>query len=149
MKLEVELGTDLVVPGQEVAVHVHVREGGPSRALALTISFYEQTRDFTVVPLRVSDIVHRGDLDTGQTVTSTFALPADAWPSFKGSNAELWWEAEVSSDEPGLDTRARRRFEVVAATATTLMEHQGEWRERYGDRRGRPDPDVRPEFNED
>ena len=29
-----------------------------------------------------------------------------------------------------------------------LMEHQDEWRERFGDRRGRPDPDLRPEFNE-
>lgn len=29
-----------------------------------------------------------------------------------------------------------------------LMEHQDEWREQYGDQRGRPDPDDRPEFNE-
>ncbi len=29
-----------------------------------------------------------------------------------------------------------------------LLEHQDEWRERYGDRRGRPDPDLRPEFNQ-
>lgn len=29
-----------------------------------------------------------------------------------------------------------------------LVEHQDEWRERYGDERGRPDPDLRPEFNE-
>lgn len=29
-----------------------------------------------------------------------------------------------------------------------LMERQEEWRERYGDRRGHPDPDLRPEFNE-
>jgi hypothetical protein len=29
-----------------------------------------------------------------------------------------------------------------------LLEHQDEWRARYGDRRGCPDPDHRPEFNE-
>lgn len=29
-----------------------------------------------------------------------------------------------------------------------LKENQDDWRERYGDRRGRPDPDWRPEFNE-
>ena len=29
-----------------------------------------------------------------------------------------------------------------------LMENQDEWRDRYGDRRGRHDPDFRPEFNE-
>lgn len=29
-----------------------------------------------------------------------------------------------------------------------LLEHQDEWRARYGDRRGRADPDHRPEFNE-
>ena len=29
-----------------------------------------------------------------------------------------------------------------------LVEHQDEWRERYGDRRGHQDPDHRPEFNE-
>lgn len=28
-----------------------------------------------------------------------------------------------------------------------LMEHQEEWREQYGDRRGYPHPDLRPEFN--
>jgi hypothetical protein len=30
-----------------------------------------------------------------------------------------------------------------------LQEHQDVWHERFGDRRGRPDPDLRPEFNED
>jgi hypothetical protein len=30
-----------------------------------------------------------------------------------------------------------------------LMENQDDWRERYGDRRGHPDPDWRPEFNEE
>ncbi len=29
-----------------------------------------------------------------------------------------------------------------------LMEGQDEWRKQYGDQRGRPDPDERPEFNE-
>ena len=29
-----------------------------------------------------------------------------------------------------------------------VLEQQDERRERYGDRRGRPDPDYRPEFNE-
>jgi hypothetical protein len=29
-----------------------------------------------------------------------------------------------------------------------LMESQDEWREEFGDQRGFPDPDYRPEFNE-
>jgi hypothetical protein len=29
-----------------------------------------------------------------------------------------------------------------------LLEHQDQWRGRYGARRGHPDPDYRPEFNE-
>ena len=30
-----------------------------------------------------------------------------------------------------------------------LMELQAELRDRFGDQRGRPDPDLRPEFNRD
>ena len=30
-----------------------------------------------------------------------------------------------------------------------LQEHQEVWRESFGVRRGHPDPDLRPEFNED
>lgn len=30
-----------------------------------------------------------------------------------------------------------------------LAEHQDEWRARFGQQHGRPDPDLRPEFNEE
>jgi hypothetical protein len=56
--------------------------------------------------------VHEGDLVTGQGHSFDFTMPAGAPPSVKTDHAELYWELELRSDEPGLDTNVRRRLEV-------------------------------------
>jgi hypothetical protein len=79
------------------------------------MSLYEQTRDFQETASSSSLVLHEGNLLAGQEFECSFTLPIEAPPSFKGKHSELWWEVETRSNEPGFDTIARRRIEVVAA----------------------------------
>jgi hypothetical protein len=115
VKLELQLDADRVAPGEEVTGRVLVHEGGRSRALTLTVSFCESSPSYQSAPLSQSTVLHEGDLAAGQAVEFRCELPELAPPGVKGKHGELYWELEVVSDEPGFDTRARRRFEVVAA----------------------------------
>jgi hypothetical protein len=112
VKLELELQSDHVQPGGEVAGHVNVVEGGASRSLTLTLSFYEKTRDYFVTAYSTGFVVHEGEVTAGESYEFSFTLPAEAPTSAKTRNGELYWELEVKSDEHGLDSHARRRLEV-------------------------------------
>lgn len=112
MKLELELRSDQVKPGGDVAGHVDVVEGGESRSLTITVSFYEKTRDYFVTAYSTSFVVHEGALAKGDSYEFSFTLPAEAPTSAESRNGELYWELEVRSDEHGLDSRARHRLEV-------------------------------------
>ena len=112
MKIELELQSDHIRPGGDVAGHVNVVEGGESRSLTLTVSFYEKTRDYFVPAYGSSFVVHEGDVKAGESYEFSFTLPVEAPTSAKTKNGELYWELEVKSDEHGLDTHAKRRLEV-------------------------------------
>ncbi len=112
MKLEIELQSDHVGPGGDVAGQVNVTEGGKSRSLTLNLSFYEQTRDYLVAAYSTGFVVHEGEVRQGESYEFSFTLPSEAPTSAKTKNGKLYWELEVKSDEPGVDTHSRRRLEV-------------------------------------
>jgi hypothetical protein len=114
VKLALELESDRVAPGEGVAGRVRVLEGGPSRSLTLTVSFHERTRDYSAIPYSSGSVVHEGELAAGQTIDFGFTMPAEAPPSVKWEHSELYWELELTSDEPGFDTHVTRRLEVAA-----------------------------------
>jgi hypothetical protein len=113
VKLALELDSETAAPGGRVAGRANVLEGGESRSLELTVSFHEQSRDYGATPLSTELVLHQGDLTAGQTLEFSFDLPADALPSVKAEHSELYWELALRSDEPGFDTVASRRLEVV------------------------------------
>ena len=112
MKLELELAAESIPPGGTVAGRIKVVEGGNSRELTITLTFYEHTRDFTIPAAQTSAVVHQGAVTTGDSYEFSLALPDDAVPSVETRNGKLYWELELSSDEPGLDTHARRELPV-------------------------------------
>ena len=113
MKLALELDSDRFAPGGHVRGKVNVIEGGKSRALTLTLSFHEQTRDYSAISYSAGAVLHQGDLTAGESYDFGFELPAEAQPSVKAEHSELYWELDARSDERGLDTHAGRRIEVV------------------------------------
>lgn len=115
MKLEIQLDAHRVAPGQELIGHVLVLEGGPSRSLTLTVSFCERSPGYMSTPFSRSGVLYEGDLATGQAVEFRYEMPDWAAPGVKGQHGELYWELEATSDEPGFDTRVRRRIEIVPA----------------------------------
>lgn len=114
MKLDLQLDDTRFAPGDELTGRVLVLEGGRSRSLTLTVSFYESSPAYLSVPFSQSAVLHEGDLAAGQAVEFRSELPHWASPAVKAKHGELYWELEAVSDEPGLDTRARLRFDVVA-----------------------------------
>jgi hypothetical protein len=116
VKLELELVSDSVPAGRTVAGRVRVVQGGDSRELTLTLTFYEHTRDFTIPAAQTSSVVHEGAVATGDSYEFSFALPDDAVPSVETRNGKLYWELELRSDERGLDTRVRREIRVSGAS---------------------------------
>lgn len=56
--------------------------------------------------------LHAGDLETGASFPFAIALPADALPSYRSPNGELFWELDARSDERGVDTHGRVQVEV-------------------------------------
>ncbi len=114
MKLALELDSDRVEAGGKVAGRIAVLEGGSSRKLALTLNFHEETRDYLVTPYSADTVVREGEVATGQSFEFRFTMPPEAHPSVKAKHSELYWELEVASDEPGLDSHGSRRLEVVA-----------------------------------
>lgn len=113
MKLELTFESERVAPGEEIRGQVTVLEGGPSQSLALTIGFHERSPAYGARPFLDSVVVREGALAAGDVVDFRYPLPAAALPSAKGKHGELYWELEVASDDPGLDTRVSRRIEVV------------------------------------
>jgi len=112
VKLDLELAAERVAPGKTVAGRVHVVEGGDSRELTLTLTFYEHTRDFAIPAAQTSAVVHQGTVTRGDAYEFSFALPDDAVPSVETKNGKLYWELELRSDEPGVDTHVRRELPV-------------------------------------
>jgi hypothetical protein len=112
MKLALELAAESIPPGGTVAGRIKVAEGGDSRELTLTLTFYEHTRDFTIPAAQTSAVVHQGAVTTGDAYEFSFALPEDAVPSVETKNGKLYWELELRSDEPGFDTHVRRELRV-------------------------------------
>lgn len=118
MKLGLELESERFAPGDHVTGKVNVLEGGKSRALTLTLSFHEQTRDYGTVPFSADAVLHQGDLKAGDWYEFGFELPPDAQPSVKAEHSELYWELDARSDEAGLDTHANRRLVVQSSSRT-------------------------------
>jgi hypothetical protein len=112
VKLAIALDSEVVAPGEKLSGLVNVEEGGESRSLTLTVRFCEQSPAFIAAPFRRSGVIHEGDLATGQAITFEYDVPEWAVPGVKSEHAELYWEVEAVSDEPGLDTRVQRRFEL-------------------------------------
>jgi hypothetical protein len=115
MKLEVQLDSNGFAPGEQLSGRILVLEGGRSRSLTLTVSFCERSPGYAAIPFSRSGVIHEGELVTGQSVDFRYEVPESALPSVRGKHGELSWELEATSDQPGLDTHARRVFEVVPA----------------------------------
>ena len=115
MRLEIQLDADRASAGEKLSGQINVLEGGPSRSLALTISFRERSPGYEAVPFSDSGVLHEGDLRAGEAIDFHYSMPDWALPSLKSEHGELYWELEARSDEPGLDTHVRRRIEVVSA----------------------------------
>jgi hypothetical protein len=110
---DLQLERDSFAPGERVAGTVLVTEGGGSRTLEVTLAFHEKSPDYEEIPVRETQALHTGDLQTGQALTFALDLPANALPGFRSEHGELYWELDLKSDETGPDTHARRRIEVV------------------------------------
>jgi hypothetical protein len=110
---ELQLARESFAPGERVAGTVLVTAGGGSRALEVTLAFHEKSPDYEEIPFRRSEALHRGDVQTGQTLAFALELPADALPGYRSEHGELYWEVDVKSDEMGRDTHLRRRIEIV------------------------------------
>ena len=113
MKLELRLDDDVAAPGEELLGQVLVHEGGPSRALTLTLLFRERSPSFLATPFSEGTVIHEGALGTGEAVEFRAQVPAWATPGVKGRHGELSWELEVVSDSPGLNARASRVLDVT------------------------------------
>ena len=112
MKLTIALDSEVVASGEKLSGLVNVEEGGECRSLTLTVRFCESSPAFMAAPFSRSSVIHEGNLATGQAVTFEYDVPEWALPGVKSEHAELYWEIEAVSDEPGLDTHVQRRFEV-------------------------------------
>lgn len=112
MKLRIELDRERVAPGQELTGWVVVLEGGEARSLTLQVGFYEQSPGDGTAVFGQRGTIHEGDLSSGEAVPFRYTMPASALPGVKGRHCELFWELEAVADRSGLDTVARRRFEV-------------------------------------
>jgi hypothetical protein len=113
MKLEIALDAEAVAPGGTLRGLVDVLEGGEARSLTLTVSFCESSPSYMAVPFGRSDVIHEGDLATGQAVTFQYELPEWAPPGVKSEHAALFWQVEAIADRPGLDARASRQFQIT------------------------------------
>jgi hypothetical protein len=113
----VQLERDSFAPGERVAGTVLVTEGGGSRTLDVTLAFHEKSPDYEETPVSVTQALHTGDVQTGQSLAFALDLPADALPGHRSEHGELYWELDVKSDEMGRDTHLRRRIEVVVDAA--------------------------------
>jgi hypothetical protein len=113
VKLGIDLDTERVAPGAEVGGSVVVVEGGKARSLTLAVGFFERSPAFRIAAFQDRVVIHEGELATGQEVPFHYALPDSAPPSVEGRHTELYWELEAVADEPGLDARVTRRFEVA------------------------------------
>lgn len=111
---ELQLERARFAPGERVTGSVLVTEGGGSRTLEVTLAFHEKSPDYEEVPLSVSEALHTGNVQTGQSLGFALELPADALPAYRSEHGELYWEIDVKSDEMGPDTHLRRRIEVLA-----------------------------------
>lgn len=114
MKLDVQLDAESVGRGDTLTGRVLVLEGGESRSLTLTVSLRERSPSFVEPASETSNVLHHGELATGQSIEFTWGVREDAPPSVQGKQGELFWQLEVVSDEPGLDTRVSRVFLVRA-----------------------------------
>jgi hypothetical protein len=116
--LELWLDREHYSLGDTVSGTVRVVEGGRSRSLEVTLNYNEKTEDYGAVATSVSSgPLNTGELTTGMSFGFALALPPDGFPNYRSEHGELFWEVEARSDEPGLDTRERRRIEVASASA--------------------------------
>jgi hypothetical protein len=112
VKLEVQLDAEAVGRGETLTGRVLVLEGGEARSLTLTVSLRERSPGYVEPVSESGDVLHRGRLATGQSIEFRCGVAEDAPPSVKGNHGELFWQLEVVSDQPGLDTRVSRVFLV-------------------------------------
>jgi hypothetical protein len=110
---ELSLDRDRFRPGETVNGNVRVVEGGRSRSVEVFLNYCERTADYSAVTRGVaSGPLHQGDLQPGQSFSFALQLPPDALPRYSSSNAAIYWEVDVKSDERGIDTHERREIEV-------------------------------------
>lgn len=110
---QLQLEQERFAPGERVAGAVLVTEGGGTRGLDVTLAFHEKSPDYHETPVSLTQALHSGDLEAGQSLAFSFDLPDDALPGHRSEHGELYWEVDVKSDEMGPDTHVRRRIEVV------------------------------------
>jgi hypothetical protein len=118
LTLELQLERDSFGPGEPVTGAVLVVEGGGSRALEAALGLHEKSPDYEEVPVTITQTLHTGDLEAGQSFDISLQLPDAALPGYRSEHGELYWALDVKSDEAGFDTHVRKRIEVLPPPRT-------------------------------
>jgi hypothetical protein len=117
-RLRIDLDREEYRLGDTVKGKVVALSGGNSRSLEVWLDYREKTKDYNEVGATVEHpTLNDGPIVEGASFDFELTLPLDGYPNYKSEHGELWWELNVKSDEPGRDTRERRRIEVGAARA--------------------------------
>jgi hypothetical protein len=114
VRLELQLEQNRYEPGAAVKGSVLVVEGGRSRTLDVSLTYFEEDCLDEATSIS-SGPLHEGDLAAGMAFPFELMLPADAFPNYESEHGELYWELDVCSDEFGRDTHTRKRIQVEPA----------------------------------
>jgi hypothetical protein len=104
VRLAVAVERDRLRPGERVAGHVEVREGGDGRRLTARLRLLEVTRDHRVPVVTVElGTLAEGELRAGEGHIFEGRVPEDALPSHRAPNSALLWCVEAHVDRRGSD----------------------------------------------
>ena len=117
MKLDLSVEDRPFAPGEWIRGRVEVVEGGRSRRLTVMLHHRDSTTDYTgTIQTIETAALHSGDLTAPASLEFAVQVPPDALPTYSGALGSTFWELDAKSDEPGMDTHARKRI-VVALPA--------------------------------
>jgi hypothetical protein len=89
------------------------------RSLEARLEYNEETDDYLDVAASVpSGLLYEGDLVAGTSFEFELEVPAEALPNYRSKHGELYWQLDVTSEEPGRDTHERRRIEIELPRGT-------------------------------
>jgi hypothetical protein len=114
VKLELSVEDRPFAPGEWIHGRVEVLEGGRSRRLSVMLHQRDSTADYagTIRTIETAEL-HSGDLTAPASLEFALQVPPDALPNYSDPLGSTFWELDARSDEPGMDTHARKRIVVA------------------------------------